>query len=150
MRKFIASGLGALALTSGFAFVGAAPAGAVAVVPTICLALPAQQTAANAALAVATGALGSATTTLNAKNVLMQTAFSSYVSAVVDWLQAVDAGTGIADAKTLMDNKLADLAAKIADWSAAKVGVFNAQNTVDGANASVQALNQFFSELCGS
>ncbi len=147
MRKFIATSVGALALTSGLAFVGAAPAGAVAVVSTVCTALPAQIATANAALTVAGGGLTSAQTTLTAKTGLMTSAFSSYVSAVADWLKAVDAGTGIADAKSLMDTKLADLAAKIADWSAAKVAVFNAQNVVDGANASVQALTQFASDL---
>ena len=147
MRKLIASSLGALTLASGLAFATAAPAGAVAVVPTVCGTLPAQATTANAALNVANIALTTATNTFNSARDAMNSAFGAYATAVANWLIAVDAGTGVADAKLTMDNSLSQLASKISAWSAAKAGVFNAQNAVDGALAALNLLESFGSAL---
>ena len=148
MRKLIASGLGALTLASGLAFATATPAGAVAVVPTICDSLPAQTAAASAAVSVAGANVSASSTALGTATSLMNTAFSDYAQAVADWLNAIDGGTGISDAKSIMDTKLSDLATKIAAWSAAKVALFNAQNVLDGANAALALINAFNNDLC--
>ena len=148
MRKLIASSLGALTLASGLAFATASPAGAVAVVPTICASLPAQITTASAAQSVAGIALGTANTAFTAAASAMNTSFGEYAVAVANWLKAVDLGTGVADAKLTMDNKLAELASKISAWSAAKAAVFVAQNTLDGATASLNLIGTFASALC--
>ncbi len=148
MRKFIATGLGALALTSGLAIGAASPAGAVAVIPGICATLPAQIVAANAALTVAANGTASAAATLSTKTGTMNVALASYAAAVGDWLRAVDSGTGIPTAEALMNTRLSDLAAKISDWSAARAAHFAAEGVQSGAQATVDLVNAFQSNLC--
>lgn len=148
MRKFIASGIGALTLAGGLAISAATPAGAVAVIPGICATLPAQLVAANAALTVAANGTASAATTLSTKQGAMNTALASYAVAVADWLRAVDAGTGIPTAEALMNTRLSDLASKIADWSAARAAHFAAEGAQSGAQATVDLINTFQGNLC--
>ena len=148
MRKFIASGIGALTLAGGIAISAATPAGAVAVIPGICATLPAQLVTANAALVVAANGTANAATTLGVKTGAMNTAFVSYANAVGDWLRAVDSGTGIPTAEALMNTRLSDLATKIADWSAARAAHFAADGAQSGAQATVDLIGAFQSNLC--
>lgn len=147
MRKFIATGLGAITAVTTLAF--AAPAAhASPVIPGICTGLPTTVAAATGALGVANVALGAAQTVFNTKNSAMLTGLTDYATAVSDWLKAVDSGGNVSLTKAIMDSRLADLATKIADWSTARVALFNADGVLQGSQASVNLLGAFQSALC--
>ena len=131
MRKFIISGVGAIG-TAALVLGVATPAMAVggSVTSQVCTALPAQILAGNAASTAASAAQAAALLDYNNKTAALATSQGNLVAAVVEWVQAADAGGALADAKAvLLSAASADFGTKAAAWS----GAWSAKDAADRA-----------------
>lgn len=148
MRKFIAAGIGALTLGASALTFTAGPVSAAPIIPGVCTGLPALVATAIGAVTGATGALGVAQGTFATESTELNTALADYVNAAVAWLQAVDAGSGVDLAKSILDARTTALGQAASEWSAARVAVFNAENNLVAAQINAQALSSLQSGLC--
>ena len=148
MRKFIAAGIGALTLSASALTFTAGPASAAPVIPGVCAALPALIATASGGVTSATGALGVAQTAFANENVQLSGSLTDYVNAAIDWLEAVDAGSGVDLAKSILDARTAAVGQAASEWSSARVAVFNAENTLIAAQINLQALSDLNGGLC--
>ena len=147
MRKFIATGLGAITAVTTLAF--AAPAAhAAPAVPAICLGLPTTVSTINGLLGTAGITQSLAQTDYNTKFAAMGTALTAYAIAASDYLKAVDAGSNVALTTSILNTRVADAGAKVADWSAARVALFNADGAVEGLQANADLVSAFQGALC--
>jgi hypothetical protein len=147
MRKIIALGISTLA--AGTLVLTAPAAQAAPIIPGVCAALPAMVSTANAGVITAGTALTDATADLNADRDILDGAVAEWVSAAVDWLQAIDTGVGnVATLESIMNSKLANVGTAASAWSQSVVAAHAAEVALDAAQLQIQVLSQLLSELC--
>lgn len=147
MRKFIATGLGAITAATTLAFMAPAAYAAPAI-PGICTGLPTTVAAISGLLGTANATKAVAQADFNTKNTAMLTALTDYATAAANWLKAVDNGGNVALTKSILDSRIADAGTKVADWSAARVALFNADGSVLSLTANAGLVATFQTALC--
>lgn len=147
MRKFIATGLGAITAATTLA-IGVPAAHASPAIPGICTALPTTVATIGGLLGTANATQTIAQTDYNTKNAAMITALHDYAVAAANYLIAVDSGGNVALTKSILDSRVADAGVKVSDWSAARVALFNANGSVLSLQANSGLVSDFQAALC--
>lgn len=154
MRKHSIIGLGLTAVTTAtLAFGAAAPAAHATVSPPgsavgqVCATSTTRLADAANAIAAATASVANDTADLATKQVAMTTAQNNLVTALIDYVQTVDAGGSVAAKYQILVDTVSVFSDKAAAWSNAVDALNSANKALSIANINSAILNSLFSGL---
>lgn len=126
----------------------ASPATAAPIKQDVCVQLPGMQAMANFQVAQTATAEGTAAADLGTKRGALDLALGAYMTAVANWIIAVDTGLGnVAVLQSVAENALAAVGLAGASWTAAFVNHQNASFAADSAELTKLSLDTLFGAL---
>lgn len=153
MRKHSIVGLGLSAVTAATLAFAAAPAAHATVSPPgsavgqVCGTSTSRLADAANSVAAATNAVAAATTDLATKQAAMTTAQNNLVTALIDYIQTVDAGGSVGGKYQILSDTVSVFSDKAVAWSNAVDALNFANKTLQVANINSGILNSLFSGL---